>query len=361
YVRLEIAAALSRKIRVVPVLVQRADMPKASELPPDLTELAQRNAVEIRDTRFEPDVGFLVDKLAGWRGILRRSRRPAALVAGTLAVVAVAVFGLLTLVPPKPVATTLEPVEVEASLRVHPDPKFGAIDRSAPVLLGHIAPKNRINKELHYLVTRSLEPPFEYSGSLWLPGVKGQPYVGRLERVIERGVLSEVELARVRKLAAMEICLEQTADKPGPPVAPIGLECKEGESCRLTGPARVKRCEDKASIDGTWITLAHAQDKEERRWLVPSLSTLRRLKGTPKATGYTEFSITSGPLDLANVNGLGWAIGVNGTPVHIDGWPPEAHRDAFDPRKGLQIEFGLENLDFSGKQSGVEHVDVTLE
>ncbi len=47
YVRLEIETALTRKIRVIPILVDEAKMPGADELPPTLAPLVRRNAVEI--------------------------------------------------------------------------------------------------------------------------------------------------------------------------------------------------------------------------------------------------------------------------------------------------------------------------
>jgi len=51
-VRLEIATALKRGIRVVPVLVDGATMPEVGELPDDLKALVRRNAVEIGHNRF---------------------------------------------------------------------------------------------------------------------------------------------------------------------------------------------------------------------------------------------------------------------------------------------------------------------
>jgi hypothetical protein len=64
FVRHEIGAALRRDITVVPVLVGGARMPSRKELPADLAALSQRNAVEIRDDRFEDDVARLGDALA---------------------------------------------------------------------------------------------------------------------------------------------------------------------------------------------------------------------------------------------------------------------------------------------------------
>jgi hypothetical protein len=65
FVRLEIATALARDIRVIPVLVQDAPMPRAIDLPDDLKRLSRRNALEVSDTRFHSDVDRLITVLAG--------------------------------------------------------------------------------------------------------------------------------------------------------------------------------------------------------------------------------------------------------------------------------------------------------
>lgn len=59
FVRLEVESALARKIRVIPVLVQDAPMPRAEELPPSLARLARRNAIELSDARWAYDVDRL--------------------------------------------------------------------------------------------------------------------------------------------------------------------------------------------------------------------------------------------------------------------------------------------------------------
>jgi hypothetical protein len=63
-VRLEIASALTRNALVIPVLVEGATMPRERDLPPDLRQLARRNALEISDGRWEFDAGRLIDILA---------------------------------------------------------------------------------------------------------------------------------------------------------------------------------------------------------------------------------------------------------------------------------------------------------
>jgi hypothetical protein len=63
WVRLEIEAALNRKIPVVPVLVDRAAMPKKAELPKSMEKLAHRNAIALSDSRWRDDVGRLLTSL----------------------------------------------------------------------------------------------------------------------------------------------------------------------------------------------------------------------------------------------------------------------------------------------------------
>ena len=60
FVRLEIEAALRRDVRVVPVLVGRAPMPKSEQLPDSLRGLIRRHAIELSPNRFESDVARLV-------------------------------------------------------------------------------------------------------------------------------------------------------------------------------------------------------------------------------------------------------------------------------------------------------------
>lgn len=63
FVRLEISKALERNIKVVPVLLDRTPMPKASELPDNLQALCRRQFVEIDPTRFEDDVRKLAEAI----------------------------------------------------------------------------------------------------------------------------------------------------------------------------------------------------------------------------------------------------------------------------------------------------------
>jgi hypothetical protein len=65
FVRVEIEAALSRNVRVIPILVDGARMPSADELPASLAKLSRRQALELSANRFDSDVGRLL-KVLDW-------------------------------------------------------------------------------------------------------------------------------------------------------------------------------------------------------------------------------------------------------------------------------------------------------
>jgi hypothetical protein len=67
FVRVEIAAALHRNIRVVPLLVQDTRMPTSDELPAALASLARRNAHRVDNQRWHRDVRELVEHLNALR------------------------------------------------------------------------------------------------------------------------------------------------------------------------------------------------------------------------------------------------------------------------------------------------------
>jgi hypothetical protein len=63
FVTIEIAAALARNIRVIPVLVDGARTPKADKLPNSVKPLVRRHAVEVRNTQFGRDAEALANKI----------------------------------------------------------------------------------------------------------------------------------------------------------------------------------------------------------------------------------------------------------------------------------------------------------
>ena len=63
FVRLEIEAALARGVRVIPVLVDGARMPRPDQLPASLAPLARRQAIDLSHSRFSADLTGLLNVL----------------------------------------------------------------------------------------------------------------------------------------------------------------------------------------------------------------------------------------------------------------------------------------------------------
>ena len=63
FVRLEVEAAIERQIRIIPVLVDGASMPRRQDLPASLQPLATRHAIEISDDRRAYDIDRLLHSL----------------------------------------------------------------------------------------------------------------------------------------------------------------------------------------------------------------------------------------------------------------------------------------------------------
>jgi hypothetical protein len=77
FVRLEIEAALTRNVRVIPILVEGALMPPPEELPESLTRLVRRQALELSPERFEFDTNRLLKVLETTLDEVRRTQQDA--------------------------------------------------------------------------------------------------------------------------------------------------------------------------------------------------------------------------------------------------------------------------------------------
>ena len=123
FVRLEIAKALERGVRVIPVLVGGATMPHQDDLPIDLRPLSFHQAMDLRDAHFHADAEQLMDELnktvpsITGRPRNLKSNRLAQAVSPVLAV-AVIVGGILVFRQMKPAA--------------HPNPNSTDQKRYAP-------------------------------------------------------------------------------------------------------------------------------------------------------------------------------------------------------------------------------------
>ena len=95
FVAIEIAAALARDIRVIPVLVDDARMPKADKLPDPIKPLVRRNAVEVRNSQFGRDAETLITRMREALGekAVGLGRRRVRAIAGVAAVALLLLIG----------------------------------------------------------------------------------------------------------------------------------------------------------------------------------------------------------------------------------------------------------------------------
>jgi hypothetical protein len=63
YVRLEIETAMKRDIRIIPVVVEGAQIPRAEKLPSSMESLARRNGIEMSHANFGSDTAKLITTL----------------------------------------------------------------------------------------------------------------------------------------------------------------------------------------------------------------------------------------------------------------------------------------------------------
>jgi hypothetical protein len=123
FVRLEIAKALERGVRVIPVLVGGATMPHQDDLPNDLRPLSFHQAMDLRDAHFHADAEQLMDELNKTVPSIKsrprklKSNRLALAVSSVLAV-AVIVGGILVfrqIKPAIPSAQAVNPIATDKS------------------------------------------------------------------------------------------------------------------------------------------------------------------------------------------------------------------------------------------------------
>lgn len=136
FVRLEIAKALERGVRVIPVLVGGASMPHPDNLPEDVRPLSVHQAMDLRDAHFHADADLLIDLLnktvpgIGGRPRDVRLRRfaPAALSVVTVAALAGGLFLFRQQKPP----VQLNPDSSARTPSVQPNPDSTAPKPIAP-------------------------------------------------------------------------------------------------------------------------------------------------------------------------------------------------------------------------------------
>jgi len=117
--RIEVETALAEGKDVVPVLIERTEMPRADHLPPALAELAYRNAARVSEAEdFHPHMERLATRLAEAFGFERRTAAPGLAKArpATADLVVASPYAGPAVPPPK-AGERWEKVELPASLQ----------------------------------------------------------------------------------------------------------------------------------------------------------------------------------------------------------------------------------------------------
>ena len=103
FVRLEIAKGLERGIRVIPLLVNNVSMPGQKDLPASIAGLANIEAIQLSDDRWDYDMGQLVSALGFANSAKGRRRKHWAGIAGLIflaaVIISVVVFKLANPTP----------------------------------------------------------------------------------------------------------------------------------------------------------------------------------------------------------------------------------------------------------------------
>ena len=168
------------------------------------------------------------------------------------------------------------------------------------------------------------------------------------------------------------VCLQRSKvpDPADSTVPRVELECPVDGACGFSGadpenwanPA----CDPTGSRQATWswpslLSVAHASE-QAASWAVPSLETLHaRVESESDAfVGFTEFVIQADNLIGIDADGYTVKISANGVPIRIDGAPSEMQVFPLIPTRGLLYRFGLENVNFAGRDDGCEHLTATI-
>jgi TIR domain len=101
FVRIEIVKPIKLNLKIIPVLVDGAQLPKAIELPDVLRPLVLFSAAELRHSSFDRDSEALIEQFEGVLFRLRRRRWLIASVGGTFVLFAFILLGYLWLTKPQ--------------------------------------------------------------------------------------------------------------------------------------------------------------------------------------------------------------------------------------------------------------------
>jgi hypothetical protein len=139
--------------------------------------------------------------------------------------------------------------------------------------------------------------------------------------------------------------------------------CKQGEGClhEATTPKWFEVCAAQATgrnyFMSPLVRTAYAQD--ERAWAIPSLKVLQQREDL-FGIGYTRFKVEATNAMNTDYDGYFYDIAVNGWKANINGLPGSFRAQPHDFSKPIVMEFGLQNLNFSGVNNGCDEIALTM-
>ena len=419
----EISTALTRGIRVVPVLVDGAKLPAATALPaglqgsaaqgsaaqgntPRRAGLLDKQAAELRSAAFDRDIAEIVTAVLGaqassWPAMPSTPSSTATMSPApaiprwwpVAAALGLAGAGLLAWQPwgprPSPPAT---PAAAAAPAAVPVAPPLQHINVDLRVDLADAADSGLQTVDEVYLYPK-LPVETNYLTLLRTPGSQpaeyklinatmppaGQRYQGGLYRK----PLSGREVAGGARNEITQVCFQPVAGaQAAEPRA--RLRCQERDHrCRPDNDdlKLVQACADTLGTAGAaaWLPLgsAHAAAAPVvvaanaagaaagRDWVVPTLDTLLASLEGPAghAKAFSEVHLQTQALtapELANADEVALALTINQSRVWVGGMPPNAQALSFKPGQPLALAFGLENLNAAGANAGIEDLQVEL-
>jgi len=208
-VRAEIAAALKRNIRVVPVLVDGASMPKSSDLPSDVMAITRRHAISITHERFASDAEALVQTIkktsSGTRSnVMARSALALTVVSGLAAATmywSEPIFQILERFKftARPIQTVTVPTHVLLGEQKRSLEEGGT--STFPTLALSKEPKGLARIQLHH---ESIVLYATASGSVSMDGDKNSPFAAAISDALKNGI-TDVELIAKRVVANVRV------------------------------------------------------------------------------------------------------------------------------------------------------------
>ncbi len=208
-----------------------------------------------------------------------------------------------------------------------------------------------------YTLAKQPDGSYFRDSNVDLPGVN-ESYQAKIRRPI-----NAIRQGDLSALPVTVLCFQRTGQTDDNHYRAV-FSCADGGICLPDESATESWLEPCGTRVG-WLEFlaptACAQDSQERTgWIVPSLQTLGAQNQTDGIT-FTHFRIRSALLNgLEDADSFSYEIFVNDTRVFIDGWAPEDTRRPLYEGPTIDLQFGLENLDFSGANEGRERLRVVF-